>query len=123
MALLKTGGTRAMHWFSARFRFFQLVSERTSSVVLKLVALHLAALCFKCSHLFFKFVYALNQRKLRLLCGEDFFSWSSITAAFRMVASLMSLRAFAISKAVLRALAPAIASPITEISPKSNDSP
>src|SRR4051812_21976666 len=62
-----------MYWFSTRFRFFEFISERTGSVVSKFVALQLAALCFKCGHLLFKVVYALNQRELRLLCREDFF--------------------------------------------------
>lgn len=73
MPLLIAGGTCAMNWFSACFRFFQFVSECSRSKVFELVALHLAALCFEGSYLFFKLVDSLNQRKLRLLCGENFF--------------------------------------------------
>jgi hypothetical protein len=116
MPLLIAGGTCAMNWFSACFRFFQFVSECSRSKVFELVALHLAALCFEGSYLFFKLVHSLNQRKLRLLCGENFFlQFYDRTVA--NVASLMSFRAFAISKAVFSALAPIIASLIMTFPP------
>jgi hypothetical protein len=62
-----------MGWFSARFRFFQRVSERSPSKILKFIAVFLSFPCFKASHLFFKFTYSLQQRRLRLLASQDSF--------------------------------------------------
>ena len=73
MPLLITGGTYAMNWFSGCFRWLQFVSNRTPSKILHLVAVLLSFPCFKASHFFFKLTYALQQRRLRLACREDFF--------------------------------------------------
>jgi hypothetical protein len=62
-----------MRWFAARFFWLKFVGERSPSKVLKLIALLLSFPCFEASHLFFKITYALNQRRLRRLCGKDLF--------------------------------------------------
>jgi hypothetical protein len=62
-----------MNWFSICFQFFQFVSEGSTSVILKRIALLFSFPGFKSSHLFFEFAYALDQRSLRLLSSEDFF--------------------------------------------------
>jgi hypothetical protein len=62
-----------MQRFTACFFGLKFVSERSPSKILKLVALLLSFPCFKASHLLFKFTYSLNQRRLRRLCGENFF--------------------------------------------------
>ena len=65
--------------------------------------LHSSA-CFKASHFFFRFAYAIQQRRLRLLCSEDLLL-EVYDRPLRMAASLMSFKALAISNMVLKALA------------------
>lgn len=62
-----------MNWLAFCCVGLQFVSKRVPTKILKLVALLLSIPCFKASHFCFKFVYALNQRRLRRLCSEDFF--------------------------------------------------
>jgi hypothetical protein len=68
--------------------------KRTRWQFVQLVSLLLAFPCFKISHLFFKFAYSLQQRRLRLLCGEDFFLkfYDRRVAAGGIVNVLQSLR-------------------------------
>ena len=53
--------------------WLQRVSERVPSEIGKLIAFFLSVPFFKASHMCFKFAYTFNQRRLFLLCGEDFF--------------------------------------------------
>ena len=94
MALLVACGTYAMRWFAACFFWLKLVGERTPSKVLKLVTFLLSFPCFEASHFFFKATYALNQRRLRCLSGEDFFLefYDRCVSAGRVVDVLQSLR-------------------------------
>src|SRR2546430_498482 len=62
-----------MRRFSACFVSLHGVSKRSTTVIGQLVPLLLSFPCFKASHFFFKLAYALNQRRLRRLCGEEFF--------------------------------------------------
>lgn len=61
-----------MRMFGRLHTFFQSVSE--CSIISdfgKFVSLFLCVPCFKASHFFFKLAYALNQRYLLFLGGED----------------------------------------------------
>lgn len=62
-----------MDMFNAGFFILQRINQRSESPILKYVALLLCVPCFKGSHFCFKIVYAINQRRLRRLCGENFF--------------------------------------------------
>src|SRR5215510_11747495 len=55
------------------FRRLKDVGERALSPALQLVALLLSVPCFKAHQFCFKLAYAFNQRRMRRLCGEDFF--------------------------------------------------
>jgi len=94
MTVLVAVCTYAMDWLSVCCLLLQKVSERSSTKVGQLVPLLLSFPCFKASHFFFKIAYALNQRKLRLLCGEDFFLkvYDSPVASGNIVDVLQSLR-------------------------------
>ena len=63
--------TYPMGWFGRASRWFQHVSERSPTEVLKFIALLLSVPCFKASHFFFKGAYLLQQRRIRLLGGDD----------------------------------------------------
>ena len=63
-----------MRWFGRVHAFFLRISEHALTPDAgKLVILLLSIPCFKASHFFFKLAYTLQQRRLRLLCSEDFF--------------------------------------------------
>src|SRR5438876_441930 len=62
-----------MRRFAILFPFFRDVREQSSIQVYKLIALLLSFPCFKASHFFFKLAYALQQHRLLLTSGEDFF--------------------------------------------------
>lgn len=62
-----------MRWLGAASVFFNRIGEILRVDFLKVIFFFLSLPFFKASHLFFKIAYALNQRRLRLLCGEDFF--------------------------------------------------
>ncbi len=53
--------------------FLENLNKSTGSHFLKFIALFLCFPCFKASHFFFKLAYSLQQRRLMLACGEDFF--------------------------------------------------
>jgi hypothetical protein len=74
-AALITGCTYAMKFFGRLSVRFQNVSERWAATHrgLQFIALLLNIPCFKASHFFFKVAYAIQQRRLRLACGEDLF--------------------------------------------------
>jgi hypothetical protein len=71
--MLIAASTNMMRGFSATHFFFYGVSKRTKSDIFKFIALLICIPCFQISHLFFKFAYTLNQRRLLTLCGEDLF--------------------------------------------------
>ena len=98
--------TNTMKGLAIAHRFFYGISERSTTVVGKLIPLLLCVPCFKAHNFLFKIAYSLNQRRLRFLCGEDF-SLSSITAEYRAEASLMSFKPFAMSSMTLKELRPA----------------
>jgi len=62
-----------MRRFGALCIWSQGISQSSASGRRQLVALFLSFPCFEISHFFFKFAYALQERRLRLACGEDFF--------------------------------------------------
>ena len=62
-----------MRRFSICCLWLQRISKRIPSKIGQSIPLLLSFPIFKASHFCFKFVYALNQRRLRLLCGKDFF--------------------------------------------------
>ena len=62
-----------MRRFSIGCLWLQGISKGIPSEVGQSIPLLLSFPLFKASHFFFKVVYALNQRRLRLLCGEDAF--------------------------------------------------
>lgn len=62
-----------MRRFAIFHSFFQDVSEKTESQVLKFVALLVCIPCFQASHLSFKVAYLLKQRRLRRLSAENAF--------------------------------------------------
>ena len=65
--------TQQMRWFGALSLRLQGISKNASPNLGKLIPLLLSFPCFEVSHFFFKLAYALNQRRLRRLCGEDLF--------------------------------------------------
>lgn len=67
---MKTISAYAMRRFSAAFVRLQLVSERSSSIVLQFIALLFCLPCLKLSHLAFKITYSLQQRELVRLGRE-----------------------------------------------------
>jgi len=71
--MLETACTYLMRRFAAAHRFLRDVSERPLPDILKFISLLLCFPCFEASHACFKLAYRLNQRRLRLLCGEDLF--------------------------------------------------
>ena len=73
MTPLIAGSTYLMRRFSTCFTLLKNTSERSSSKVLQFVALLLSFPFFHLSHFCFKLAYALNQRRMRRICGEDFF--------------------------------------------------
>jgi hypothetical protein len=73
MPVLITVRAYAMRGFALSFLRLQVVSECSATIVGQLVPLLLFFPGFEASHFFFKLAYPLNQRHLRLLCGEDFF--------------------------------------------------
>ena len=72
-AILVAICTQGMAGFAMCFRLFQHVSDHSGNKLYKAIALLLSVPCFRASHFFFKLAYALNQRHLLRLCGEDFF--------------------------------------------------
>lgn len=62
-----------MRWFSSAHGFFYRIGADARGDFLKFIAFSVCLPLFKLSHLFFKIAYTLNQRRLRLLGGEDFF--------------------------------------------------
>ena len=74
-ATLITTCTYAMKRFGRLSIWFQRIGQRcaATSQLLQLIALLLSIPCFKASHFFFKLAYAVQQRRLRLACNEDFF--------------------------------------------------
>lgn len=72
LSLLVATATKFMGRFSACHRWIQGIGDRSPSKILHLIAFAFCIPVFKCSHFFFKIAYMLNQRKLRLLCGENF---------------------------------------------------
>jgi hypothetical protein len=71
MAALVTCCTNAMTWFAILHARLREIDKNARSDLGKLVALLLCVPCFKLSHLFFKFAYALNQRRLLRLRGPS----------------------------------------------------
>ncbi len=65
--------TKHMEWFAVLHAQLRRVGENVGADLLKFVALFLCIPCFQASHFFFKLSYMFGQRRLRLLCGEDFF--------------------------------------------------
>jgi hypothetical protein len=62
-----------MHWFGALYLRLHGINNGPGSESLHFIFDTLGIPLFKASHFFFKLSYALNQRRLRLLCGEDLF--------------------------------------------------
>jgi hypothetical protein len=108
--------TDAMNWFASGHRFLQAVGENSRSSVVKFIALLFCLPCFKLSHAFFKIAYRINQLRLRRLWAR-IFSWSSMIAALRRVASSISFSPFARSKAAFRELIPSNTSATMFVSP------
>ena len=94
LIFLEAASTHAMRWFAILHRFFQSVSERSFTIVGKLVPLLRCIPCFKARQFFFKIAYTLQQRRLRRVCGEDFFQkfYNRPIANGRVVDILQSLR-------------------------------
>ena len=65
--------TYAMKGLAVAHRFFNRKGNEARSQFCQLVALLVCFPIFQASHFFFKVAYLLNQRRLRLLCREDFF--------------------------------------------------
>jgi hypothetical protein len=65
--------TNEMRRFGRAHARLQFIEKNARWQFLQFVALLCTFPCFKASHFFFKLAYALNQRRLRLLCGENFF--------------------------------------------------
>src|SRR5271156_1186453 len=65
--------TYIMRRFSTLYLWLNRIDSRIRWQCCPFIFLLISIPCFKCSHLFFKFAYALGQRRLRLLCGEEFF--------------------------------------------------
>ena len=66
-AFLVALGTKGMLRFGRAGTFFQSVSENAAPNLSQLVLLLLSFPCFKVSHFLFKFVYTLQQRRLRIV--------------------------------------------------------
>ncbi len=69
----KTVWAYPMRGCGAASLWFQHIGERAPSDALHFIFLFLSLPFFEASHFCFKRSYTLNQRRLRLLCGEDFF--------------------------------------------------
>lgn len=65
--------TYLMRKFGRLHAVLQSVAERPVPFVVKFVAILLTFPVFEVSHFFFKLAYSCNQRRLRLMCGEDMF--------------------------------------------------
>jgi hypothetical protein len=63
----------AMKWFSVAHRVLYHKSHHARSDIAKLIAGLISLPVFQASHLFFKFAYLLNRRRIALLGGEDLF--------------------------------------------------
>ncbi len=64
--------TYAMRRFSICFLWLQSISERSTTIVGKLIPILLSIPVFKLSHFFFKIAYLLSQRHLSLVGGKNF---------------------------------------------------
>jgi hypothetical protein len=62
-----------MRWLGSASLFLNRVGKACGVDFLQAIFFFLSVPFFKASHLFFKGAYALQQRRLRLLCGDDFF--------------------------------------------------
>jgi hypothetical protein len=71
-AALKAICTEMMRGFAFLCLCLQNVSD-SAPKWFKFIFLLLSIPCFKASHFFFKLAYAINQRRLRRLCSEEFF--------------------------------------------------
>ncbi len=74
--LLSIGGaicTDSVKGLAVAHRCFYRKSNNARTNIGKFVALLICFPIFQASHLLFKVAYFLNQRRLRLLCREDFF--------------------------------------------------
>ena len=93
-SLLVAVCTYVMARFSDASLFLYRVDEHTWGQLAKLIAILLAIPCFELSHFFFKLGYAVNQRRLLKLCGDDFFLkfYDRPVANGRIVDVLQSLR-------------------------------
>lgn len=60
-----------MRGFGAASLWFQHIGERVPSQVFQFIFLLISIPCFKLNNLFFKFVYALNQRRALRLYGKN----------------------------------------------------
>src|SRR5260221_158609 len=65
--------TYPMQRLGAASTWFQHKRVNSKSKMMQIVFLFLSFPCFKISHFFFMIAYTINQRRLRLLCGENFF--------------------------------------------------
>lgn len=72
LMLLIAFGTKSMRRLSMCHHWL-IGKAPNSGYLTQFIALLLSFPCFKASHFFFKIVYALQQRRLRNLCPEDFF--------------------------------------------------
>ncbi len=61
LAVLIAFWTNVMRWLNGVFRFFQAISENTTSDTLKLIALLFGLPFFKASYLCFQLAYALGE--------------------------------------------------------------
>jgi hypothetical protein len=73
LAISATVCTDAVKWFSMAHRVLYRKSKNPGGDLGKFVALLVSFPIFQASHFFFKIAYRINQRRLRLLRGEDFF--------------------------------------------------
>jgi hypothetical protein len=106
LSVLVTMCAKPMRRFGAASVWLQHEGKCTRSKTFQFVFILLSIPLFKASHFLFKRAYALQSRKLRLLCGEDLFL-ECYDRPLRMAASLMSFSPFAISSMALNALKPA----------------
>jgi hypothetical protein len=65
--------TDAVKWLSAAHRFLNREHDDSRCQLCQLIPRLISFPVFEASHLCFKIAYRLNQRRLRLLCREDFF--------------------------------------------------
>jgi hypothetical protein len=91
LAILVAVCAKPVRWFAVLHARFHHASQSSWVDSLKLVTLLLSFPCFKISHLFFKFAYALQQRRLLLLGGEDLFL-QSIMSIGPLVAGICQVR-------------------------------